>query len=234
MDGQSKRADEPSKHASASERLLERIGDCIFSGEFAPGARLTEHGLAERFGVGRAPLREALFRLEERQLIERAPFSSMRVAPISVRMIEEMYEIREVLEGLACRRAATIISVEQIGELRAALAARARALQDHRDRDMRHQPTIQDFHQSIATVSGNRELERLLSSEIWCYMRALYSRWARPERRAARGPIEHERIVDALESHDHEFAELLMRRHIASARIDLMSARAGADFSDDR
>ena len=63
---------EAAHQAPASDRLVERIGDCIFSGEFPPGAKLTEVELAKRFGVSRAPLREALFRLEERQLIERA------------------------------------------------------------------------------------------------------------------------------------------------------------------
>jgi DNA-binding GntR family transcriptional regulator len=89
---------------SASERLLALIGAGIISGDLAPGEKLTEIGLSKRYGVSRAPLREALLRLEERQLIERMPFSGTRVASPSLRTLGELYEVRAVLEGLAARR----------------------------------------------------------------------------------------------------------------------------------
>ncbi len=218
----------PQGPVSASERLLEGIGQSILTGEFPPGSRLTEASLAERFGVSRAPLREALLRLEERQLIERVPFSGMRVAPLSPETIDELYEIREVLEGLACRRAAAIITIEQIGELRRGLAERAHILRDDRGSDNRQQPTINDFHKRLAAISGNRELERLLNGDIWHYLRAQYRRWGRPAERPEIGLAEHGRIVDALEARDPELAELLMRRHVVAARQALIAARAEA------
>lgn len=216
----------PQEHVPASERLLERIGQSILTGELLPGTRLTETDLAQRFGVSRAPLREALLRLEERQLIERVPFSGMRVAPLGPRTIDELYEIREVLEGLACRRAATIITPEQIDELRTFLSHRASVLRESRGTDVRQQPTIHDFHKMIATISGNRALERLLDGEIWNYLRAQYRRFARSMERVEVGLAEHMRIVDALAAHDADLAELLMRRHVAASRQGLIDARA--------
>ena len=216
---------EAAHQAPASDRLVERIGDCIFSGEFPPGAKLTEVELARRFGVSRAPLREALFRLEERQLIERAPFSSMRVASLEADTVEELYEVRAVLEGLACRRAAAVISADQVAALRALMATRKTALQASPPADMRELPTIQDFHRMIAEISGNRALARLLNSEIWRFIRAMYRRWARSTARAEDGLAEHARIVEALAVHDGELAELLMRRHVASSLRGLMAAR---------
>ncbi len=214
---------------SASDRLVARITDCIVSGEFAPGARLTEVELALRFGVSRAPLREALFRLAERQLVERAPFSGMRVARLQARTIEELYEVRGVLEGLACRRAASAIEDTEIAALRATLATRDVALRAPAAADMRAQPTIGDLHATIAAISGNAELARLLNGEIWRYMRAMYRRWARSSSRAREGLGAHAAIVEALAARDGELAELLMRRHVASSLRGLMLARADAE-----
>ncbi len=220
---------QPQDHVPASERVLERIGQSILTGELLPGTRLTETDLAQRFGVSRAPLREALLRLEERQLIERVPFSGMRVAPLGPRTIDELYEIREALEGLACRRAAAIITQEQIHELREFLSGRAVALRESRGSDVRQLPTIQDFHKMIARISGNRALERLLNGEIWNYLRAQYRRFARTQERVEIGLNEHMRIVDALEARDGDLVELLMRRHVAASRQGLVTARAKAE-----
>src|SRR5262249_47640047 len=115
---------------SASDRLFSLIRSGIISGDLAPGEKLTEASLAKRYGVSRAPLREALLRLEERQLIERVPFSGMRVASPSLRMLRELYEVRAVLEGLAARRAAALATPRDIAELRAAVADRAREIRD--------------------------------------------------------------------------------------------------------
>jgi len=214
---------------AASEKVLERIGHSILSGEFEPGERLTETDLAQRFGVSRSPLREALLRLEERQLIERVPFSGMRVVSLDDRTVDELYEIRGALEGLACRRAAAVITPGQIAELRGVLAQRSTALRSARDGDARQQPTIQDFHILIARISGNRELERMLTGDIWHYMRAQYRRWARARERMDLGHAEHLRIVDALEARDGELAEILMRRHIVASRQELVDAKARAE-----
>lgn len=222
------RSAEGADPTSASDRLVERLTDGIVGGEFSPGERLTEVDLARRFGVSRAPLREALFRLAERQLIERSPYAGMRVALLQTRTIEELYEVRGVLEGLACRRAAAAITEPEVASLRALLAARGDALRRGAGLDMRALPTIGDLHDSIARISGNAALERLLNGEIWRYMRALYRRWARSTSRADEGLSEHAAIVEALAARDGELAELLMRRHVASSLRGLMAARAQA------
>jgi DNA-binding GntR family transcriptional regulator len=200
-----------------SGQLLDRITRSILTGEFPPGLRLTEADLAERYNVSRAPLREALLRLEERQLIERIPFSGMRVFRASTRMLTELYDIREALEGLAARRAAQVITATHVEELRAGLKERHAQRARLRAQDL-PQPTIGDIHHRIAELSGNRELLRMLGQEIWQLHRANYERFVRSPERQAIGAIEHERILDALEAHDSELAEMLMRRHIQSSR----------------
>ena len=71
-------------------QVVNELGRAIIAGEYEPGAALTEPELARRYGVSRAPLREALRRLEERQLLERNPYRGMRVIAPSARMIEQV------------------------------------------------------------------------------------------------------------------------------------------------
>jgi DNA-binding GntR family transcriptional regulator len=203
---------------SASERLLSLIGSGIIAGDLAPGEKLTETGLAKRYGVSRAPLREALLRLEERQLIERMPFSGTRVAAPSLRMLGELYEVRAVLEGLAARRAAAAATPAQIDELRAAVEEGGRTVRDARPTlPQTGSPTPQRFHTLIAEIAGSLELGRLLGREIWRFSIQIHRKWNRSPERLQASIREHEHILAAIEAADEELAELLMRRHIAAA-----------------
>ena len=178
---------DPSDHTSSSERLVEEIRARIVSGELSPGAKITERELAQRYGVNRAPLREALLRLEERRLIERVPFSGTRVFQPSNRMLSELWDMREVLEGLAARRAAETATHAEIEELRRMTSEGSARLARTAADDYRDLPAIRDIHMRIAVISGNQELERILNSEIWLYLRANYRRWVKAHREARRG-----------------------------------------------
>lgn len=225
--------DDISDHASSSERLVEEIRTRIVSGELSPGAKVTERELAKRYGVNRAPLREALLRLEERRLIERVPFSGTRVFQPSDRMLAELWDIREVLEGLAARRAAEYATDAEIAELlrmaREGAERVAREAADNYGERMRSSnPTIRDIHMRIAIVSGNHELERILNSEIWLYLRADYRRWVKAIDKRAVGAHQHERIAEAISSRDGDIAEMLMRKHIQTSRTAWIESLNGA------
>jgi DNA-binding GntR family transcriptional regulator len=207
-----------SDHASSSERLVEEIRTRIVSGELRPGAKVTERELAQRYGVNRAPLREALLRLEERRLIERVPFSGTRVFQPSNRMLSELWDIREVLEGLAARRAAETATDAEVEELRRMASEGAERLARTAADDYSDLPAIRDIHMRIAIISGNQELERILNSEIWLYLRANYRRWVKAIEKRAVGARQHERIAEAIGSRDGEVAEMLMRKHIRTSR----------------
>ena len=203
--------------ASMSERVFGLISRAIIRGEIEPGAGMTEPDLARRFGISRAPLREALRRLEEQQLLERNPYRGMRVTALSRTMVEELFEIREELEGLACRRAATRITDADVVQLRAALAAERDAIRDQaRDRPAEVAVLASSGpHTLTAKIAANGELVKILDSAIWRLLRADY--WRRVSRRpeALRAShVEHIRIVEALSERDGELAEILMRRHI--------------------
>jgi len=209
---------EETEFDSASEKLLTMIGGGIISGDLAPGEKVTEAALAKRFRVSRAPLREALVRLEERQLIERTPFSGTRVASPSLRTLQELYEIRAVLEGLAARRAAAVATPGQIKELHAIIAT---LRQQAKDRASPASPTVtpaeHPFHSKIAEIGGSEQLAALLKREIWTFSREVGRRWYRSPERAEASLNEHEQIVNAIADGDGELAEILMRRHVAAA-----------------
>lgn len=100
------------------EIVLERLRKAIMNGTFQTGDRLVETSIAEKMGVSRTPVREAFRQLEIEGLAENLPRKGTIVKGISKRDIFEIYEIREVLEGLAFRLACSNITDEQILELK--------------------------------------------------------------------------------------------------------------------
>lgn len=89
---------------TSSDRVLFEIQRAIVEGDIAAGCKISEPELARRFNVSRAPLREALARLERCHLIERIPNAGARVVTLSLEGLISLYQIREELEGPACRR----------------------------------------------------------------------------------------------------------------------------------
>lgn len=201
------------------DRIVQTISEAIISGELPGGARLRESELAKRYGVSRAPLREALRLLEERRLIERLPYSGVRVTELSVSLAADLYEIRADLEARACKRAAERITTEQIAEIEAMLTAEAENIEGIERGRHDRLPPIRDFHTRIAEISGNRELLRLLSTDLWRHARSYYQRvWDTLGERSRQTHFEHVAILEALRQRDGELAALLMRRHIDRSR----------------
>jgi GntR family transcriptional regulator, trigonelline degradation regulator len=100
------------------DQAFERLRDAIITGHFAPGARLIERELCEAMGVSRTSIREVLRRLEAEQLIEVEPRRGPIVARLSRKQVEEIYEVRALLEAAVVRRFTLQASAENIAELR--------------------------------------------------------------------------------------------------------------------
>ena len=216
-------------NSSSSNRLFEQIRMRILTGELAAGAKVTEAELAQRYGVNRAPLREALLRLEERRLIERVPFSGTRVFQPSTQMLYELYEVREVLEGLACRKVAEKITPDEIEELQRIVDESSIRLAQMDEEALKLLPAIRDIHTRIAEISGNQELQRILNGEIWHYLRGNHRRWVKSYDKRVVGGREHVRIVEAIRARDGELAEFLMRRHIRASRVAWEESLSGKE-----
>lgn len=201
-----------------SEKAHRALAEAIIRGSLPPGMRVSEAQLARHLGISRAPLREALRMLEEGGLLQRRPHASLRVTALQREQMIEMSVMREALEGMAARLAATRATEAELAELRGIVEEQAAGIlakpMAGGDADWR-------FHAAIARSSGNRQIHALLESDLYRLLR----NHRHPDRlqtgRAARAVEEHRRILAAIEERDPELAELQMRRHIASARAIL-------------
>ncbi|MBR0651977.1 GntR family transcriptional regulator [Roseomonas terrae] len=211
------------EHKTHADRVFEEIERAIVTGQFAPETRLGEETLAERFGVSRGPLREALRQLEGRGLVVRLPHAGVRVVSLGHADLIELYEVRANLEGLACRLAAQRISDSEATALEA-------LLRQHGDEEGVRTGTAYfqehgsfDFHFAIARLSKSRRLEKLLCDDLYSLTRLFRFRTGHKPGRPRQAYDDHLRICEALGRRDAELAELLMRRHIEAACKELQA-----------
>ena len=204
-----------------SENVFRRIQAAIVKGDIAPGSKISEPELARTYGISRGPLREAIHRLEGQRLVVRVPHVGARVVSLSHAEMIELYEIRESLEGMACRLAAERMTSEEIDELRRVL--------DTHERDAAFQAGVGyyqqegdfDFHYRIIQGSGNSTLSQMLCGELYQLVRMYRIQFSTTPNRPRQAFAEHHRILDAIAERDGELAELLMRRHIGASRRNI-------------
>jgi len=214
-----------------ADRVFQQLRDAILSGVLLPGAKISEPELARRFGISRGPLREAIRRLQERRLVTRLPRLGARVTRLSAEALSEIFMVREALEAMAAREAAKRITEDEIAHLRSLLTAHEAEFERPEGERLPHAPADEDLHFCIVRCSRNQTLIDLLCGEYYQLIRLHRAQQKTILGRSRRGFIEHCRIVDALADHDAELAELLMRRHVAAARVSLEQdiAKAAAE-----
>ena len=195
----------PQKDAYAL--ILEAIDSHIYK----PGDRLVESELAERFGVSRTPIREALQRLETQSLLTRDG-RSLIVASLDHTQMAELYVVRGELEGLAARLASHHATPEEIRVLRDMVEADRKFIgnPDALSRANRR------FHKQIHLASHNRFLVQQLDL-VHRSMALLATTSLAAEGRGAGALDEHQAIVTAIEAGDGDGADKAVREHISKA-----------------
>lgn len=200
----------------ASDRAYALIRDMILSGDLPSGAKIGEEALAEQCGVSRTPIREALNRLEAELLIRRSDTQRSFVADWSIEDVEEMFELRGMLESRAARRAAKRISWKQIELLKGHHEAIGKAIRadtpdtqsfiDHNDL----------FHGVILEASASAQLTNMLARIV---ERPIVHRTARNYSvdDLERSHRQHGELIAAFEHHDPAWAEAVMISHIRRA-----------------
>ncbi|TWH77358.1 transcriptional regulator, GntR family [Azomonas agilis] len=201
-----------------SEQVFRQIQSAIVRGEIPPGAKISEPELARTYGISRGPLREAIHRLEGQKLLVRVPHVGARVVSLSHAELIELYEIRESLEGMACRLAAERMTPQDIDELRRVLDTHERDEAFRAGVGYYQQEGDFDFHYRIIQGCGNTTLARMLCGELYQLVRMYRIQYSTTPNRPRQAFNEHHRILDAIAEGDAELAELLMRRHIAASR----------------
>ncbi|MFV0491785.1 MAG: GntR family transcriptional regulator [Pseudorhodobacter sp.] len=198
------------------------ILDAIEAGIYKPGDRLVESELAERFGVSRTPVREALQRLETQSMLSRDG-RSLVVASLDHNQLAELYVVRTELEGLAARLAARHASEEELRVLRA-MVEDDKALLGADPRELSR--ANKRFHRQIHLASRNRFLIRQLGL-VNRSMALMANTSFAAEGRDAAGLAEHEAIVAAIEARDGDAAYQALKTHISKAFETRLRVDAG-------
>lgn len=194
------------------------ILESIDVGEFKPGDRLVESDLAERFGVSRTPIREALQRLETQSLLARDG-RSLIVNSLDHNQMAELYVVRTELEGLAARLAARHATVEEVRVLRD-MVEEDRALMEDTAALAK---ANRRFHKQIHLASHNRYLVQQLDL-VHRSMALMATTSLAAEGRPEDALTEHDRIVEAIENRDENEAYDALRDHISTAFVTRLKA----------
>jgi len=210
------------KTTTLADTVFDQIRTAIVKGEFPPGSKVNEPQLSKQYGISRGPLREAIRRLEGCKLVEITPNVGAKVVSLNSEQAIEIYEIRESLEGLACRLAAQKANAQDCRNLRDLLANHEQQIQSENGRLYYQKEGDLDFHYLIVQLSGNSRLFNLLCDELYHLLRLYRVQTSSSPSRPVQAFKEHHQIVDAIENGDGELAELLMRRHIAGAKQTLI------------
>jgi DNA-binding GntR family transcriptional regulator len=198
------------------------ILEAIDQGIYRPGDRLVEAELAERFGVSRTPVREALQRLETQSMLARDG-RSMIVASLDHNQLAELYVVRAELEGLAARLAAKHASPEEVRVLADMVAADHAHLNDPAALSRANRR----FHKQIHLASHNRYLVQQLDL-VHRSMALLATTSLAAEGRGSAALAEHAAIVQAIEAGDGAAAQEALRAHISKAFETRLKLDAGA------
>jgi DNA-binding GntR family transcriptional regulator len=192
---------------SAYRRLL----DFIRRGDLSPGARLRETDLAERLGLSRTPVREAIRQLEADGLVTHLPRQGATVRSLDYAEVIELYEMRMVLEGTAARLAARAASDVELAELEALNTSLGKAPPGPQAQELNRQ-----FHRTLLDAARNRFLVKSMSA-LQKTLLILGPSTLEDPGRAAEAVAEHAAVLAALAARDAGTAEQAMRAHVEAA-----------------
>ncbi|MCL5778637.1 GntR family transcriptional regulator [Limibaculum sp. FT325] len=201
-----------------------RLLDEIRRGALPPGARLREAELAERLGISRTPVREAIRMLESDGLVVHAPRAGATVRRLEHAEVVELYEMRAVLEGAAARLAARAASEAEIAELEALNAEIAAAPDAAAAYELNR-----EFHRMLLEAAKNRYLVKSMNA-LQQTLTVLGPTTLTDPGRAEQAVAEHASVLAALAARDGARAEAEMRAHIEAAhRVRLRALRRGGE-----
>lgn len=203
------------------EVIFKTLREAIIVGELKPGERLMEVQLAEKMGVSRTPVREAIRKLELEGLVTMIPRRGAHVADLSPKDIIDVLEVRGALDGLATALSSVRMKEEQIKELKQvnkqfAAYVEKENLQGTIKKDV-------EFHEIIYRSSGNDKLIQIISNlrEQVHRFRVVYLKDYSSPKDIAR---EHLEIIDAISSRDPDAALNAAKRHIKNQEIGIINA----------
>lgn len=190
-------------------QVYHKVRDAILRGELVPGEPLSENALAERFGISRTPVREALQILAREGYIEALPSRGYLVPRLTIDDLREVFELRESLEGMAARYATLRGTDAEIAELER-ICQQYEQLNHFEERAR----IGTEFHLRIVAMARNRRLAELIHSINGQIVLARRSALGSVAGRQEEAIVEHRAILDAIRSRDPDLAEQQARTHV--------------------
>jgi DNA-binding GntR family transcriptional regulator len=203
--------------SKSSDKAYEAIREMIVDGVFAPGDHLSEEHLSAEIGVSRTPVREALRRLEGDYFVAIRANRGARVIGWDAGDVEDLFQLRAIVEGFAARCAAERADIDEIMAMRQEIAAIDKALTGRAKPDIdRFLAANSRFHQHLSGATKNTRLSEIIKSLV---AQAVVVRTAKRYtiEELQRSNFHHREMVDAIEARDGALAETIMKTHILAA-----------------
>lgn len=203
------------KPRTISEFVYDQLKDDILSGKHRPGERLVETNLAKELDVSRTPVREALSRLEIEGLITMTPHRGIFVTELSKKKIQDYYQTRAVLEGLAAELAAINASEEDLVEFTSLKNKMDKIFE--RDKKLTNYEAIaksnNEFHKLICKISKNEVVTRMLASLDSPITLVRTTSWTNYQRKFETFE-EHNKIASAILQRNPKLAKEMAEEHV--------------------
>jgi DNA-binding GntR family transcriptional regulator len=211
--------------ARNSDLAYETLKSEILAGTYPADHRLHEERLAATLGVSRTPIREALLRLDADGLVRVLPNRGAVVKHFADSELDELYEIRALLEGYAAQRAAQGRRPEAIERLRTLSEAMEAEWGGGKNPNFGEISRLNlEFHRVVQEAAGSQQLRSILSGVILVpLIQHTFSHYTLDEVR--RSLAQHQELIDAIAAGDGRWADAVMRSHILAARFSLQRFR---------
>ena len=200
--------------------VFNTLRQAILRGELKPGERLMEIQLANKLGVSRTPIREAIRRLEQEGLV-RESGKGVKVVGISIQDLEDIYEIRSRIEGLAARRCAECATEEQIEKIKNIVELQEFYTQKGNSANINSTDT--EFHNMLYELCGSEVYYSMLSS-LHRKVQRFRKISVEDSKRALNAQKEHRLIFEAIKNHDGDLADKLAVEHIINAKENILKS----------
>jgi len=203
-------------YPSKTEKVYKILQEDIIERRLLPGQRLVERELIERLGVSKTPVREALARLKKDGLVKGSLHQSVFVTRILRKDAVEIYDLREVLEGLAAKGAAEKITPKKVEELHSIIKLSEECVKEN---DLKEYARLDlEFHSLIGMISGNERLCEIMQHLHYQTRLLMSTSMTLPGRGAKISLSEHKKIVEAIIDQNPELAEKMAKEHIRNTR----------------
>jgi DNA-binding GntR family transcriptional regulator len=209
-------SEKESELASRGEATYLALRRDILSCTLAPASSLTEQFLMERYKVGKSTCRLALARMVQEGFVRSVPRQGYVVTPITLKDVEELFELRLLLEPAAARLAAGRVNVDALTEIEATKRTN-KASRNAGNRISYFMDANKEFHLLVAQASGNGRLARNLS-DVLDEMKRLVALGFIQQGASPEIAHDHEELIDALRAGDGARAEKIAARHVKTFR----------------